>query len=382
MANNGRVISADGHLEVLPERWTDRVPQKYRDRAPRTVELPNGGQAQMIEGRPLQEAFFLDLRAGRAEGQWQPTGLRVEDSAGTGPPDQRLREQDADGMSAEVLYPAMVSGPGLWRSIRHDEVYKSMVRAYNDWLGEEYAPVNRNRLLTMGVLPWTGVDDCIAEMEHCAKLGLKGVMLGTFPSAKGYPTPEDDKFWAAALDMNMPLTAHVQFDRNGPRASDPTFIYPKNDPEVLGALRRHFLDWIISQGMGPALSISQMVLSGVFDRFPNLKMYFAETRLGWVAFWLEHADLWYRRHLHWAESELGFNLSRPYPVSTYASTSTSASSTSAWPWRTATMWESITSCSLPTSLTSSASGLTAKALLRSCTTMCRKMKSGRYFRTT
>ena len=141
MADNGRVISADGHLEVLPERWTDRVPQKYRDRAPRTVELPNGGQAQMIEGRPLQEAFFLDLRAGRPDGEWQPTGLRVEDSAGTGPPEQRLKEQDADGMSAEILYPAMVSGPGLWRSIRHDDVYKSMVRAYNDWLGEEYAPM-------------------------------------------------------------------------------------------------------------------------------------------------------------------------------------------------------------------------------------------------
>ena len=165
MADNGRVISADGHLEVLPERWTDRVPQKYRDRAPRTVELPNGGQAQMIEGRPLQEAFFLDLRAGRPDGEWQPTGLRVEDSAGTGPPEQRLKEQDADGMSAEILYPAMVSGPGLWRSIRHDNVYKSMVRAYNDWLGEEYAPLNRNRLVTMGVLPWTGVDDCIEEMS-------------------------------------------------------------------------------------------------------------------------------------------------------------------------------------------------------------------------
>ena len=72
-------------------------------------------------------------------------------------------------------------------------------------------------------------------------------MLGTFPSAKGYPTPEDDRFWAAALDMNMPLTAHVQFDRSGPRAADPTFLYPNNDPEVLGSLRRHFLDWIISQ---------------------------------------------------------------------------------------------------------------------------------------
>ena len=313
MADNGRVISADGHLEVLPERWTNRVPQKYRDRAPRTVQLPDGGDAQFIEGRPLQEAFFLDLRAGRAEGHWQPTGLKVEDSAGTGPPEQRLREQDMDGLGAEVLYPAMVSGPGLWRNIRHDEVYLAMVRAYNDWLGEEYCPVAPDRLIAMGVMPWTGVGDCIAEMERCARMGLKGVMLGTFPSAKGYPTAEDDEFWAAALDMNMPVTAHVQFDRSGPRASQPTFRFPNEDPVVLGQLRRHFLDWLIVQGMSPALSIMQMVLSGVFDRFPNLKMYFAETRLGWVPFWLEHADLWYNRHIGWAEELLGFKPLKALP---------------------------------------------------------------------
>ena len=51
------------------------------------------------------------------------------------------------------------------------------------------------------------------------------------------------------------------------------------------------------------MSITQMVLSGVFDRFPKLQMYFAESRLGWVPFWMEHADLWYQRHLHWAESQ-------------------------------------------------------------------------------
>jgi predicted TIM-barrel fold metal-dependent hydrolase len=35
-------------------------------------------------------------------------------------------------------------------------------------------------------------------------------------------------------------------------------------------------------------------------------VFFAETRLGWVPFWLEHADLWYQRHIGWAESMLGF----------------------------------------------------------------------------
>ena len=86
------------------------------------------------------------MRAGRAPGQWQPFGLRVEDAAGVGPPEHRVREQDEDGLDAEVLFPAMVAGPALWRNISHDDPYKAMIRAYNDWLAEEYCPVAPDRL--------------------------------------------------------------------------------------------------------------------------------------------------------------------------------------------------------------------------------------------
>ena len=60
MAREYRLISSDGHLEVRPERWTHRVPAKYRDRAPRSVQLPDGGDAILIEGQPLQEANFFN----------------------------------------------------------------------------------------------------------------------------------------------------------------------------------------------------------------------------------------------------------------------------------------------------------------------------------
>jgi hypothetical protein len=53
MAKQYKLMSADGHLEVPPERWTHRVPAKYRDRAPHTIHLPDGGDALMIEGQPL-----------------------------------------------------------------------------------------------------------------------------------------------------------------------------------------------------------------------------------------------------------------------------------------------------------------------------------------
>ena len=313
MPRQYQFMSGDGHLEVPPERWVHRVPAKYRDRAPRTVQLPDGGDAVLIEGRPLMEANFLDLRAGRSDGQWQPFGIKVEDAGGTGPPEQRLREQDEDGLDAEVLFPAMVAGPVLWRNISHDDVYRAVVRGYNDWLGEEYCSVDRDRLIGMGIIPWTNADDAVEEMEHCAKLGLKGILLGVLPNGKGYPTPEDDKFWAAAVDMDMPVTVHVALDRSGPRESQPTFKYPKEDPEVMARIRRPLLEWMTNFGLRPAVPITQLVLSGVFDRFPTLKVYFAETRLGWVPFWLEHADLWYQRHIHWTTEQMGFQPLKQLP---------------------------------------------------------------------
>ena len=306
MARDYRLMSSDGHLEVPPEHWVHRVPEKYRDRAPKTIELPGGGDALVIEGMPPREANFLDLRAGRASGQWQPFGLRVEDAAGVGPPEKRIREQDEDGLDAEVLFPAQVAGPSLWRNITDDDAYKAMIRGYNDWLGKDYCPAAPDRLIGMGIIPWTNVDDAVAELKHIAKLGLKGVVLGSFPNGKSYPMPEDDKFWATALDMGMPLTVHVTFDRSGPRESEPTFRYPKEDPETMKRIRRPLLEWVTNFGLRPAIGITQMVFSGVFDRFPDLRMFFAETRLGWVPFWLEHADLWYQRHIGWAEEELGF----------------------------------------------------------------------------
>jgi predicted TIM-barrel fold metal-dependent hydrolase len=303
------LLSSDGHLEVLPERWTPHMAAKYKDQAPRTVRLPDGGDALLIPGQEPRPVNFIDLRGGRTNETWQPFGVKVEDTAGVGPPEQRVREQDVDGLGAEVLFPNMVMGPRYWRTMTDDDAYRAAVRAYNDWLGHEYCAVSRDRLIGLGVIPWTNVDDAIAEMEHCGRLGLKGVMLGVFPSGKAYPTPEDDRFWAAAVEMRMPLTVHVGFDRQGPRATQPTFEYPGADPQVLDKVGpRKIVDWVALNfmGMPSALSITQTIMSGVFDRFPDLRIFFAETRLGWVPFWMEEADYWYERHRHWAARLLNF----------------------------------------------------------------------------
>jgi predicted TIM-barrel fold metal-dependent hydrolase len=259
---------------------------------------------------------FLDLRAGRSNETWQPFGVTVADTAGVGPPEQRIAEQDQDGLEAEVLFPNMQMGPRLWRTMTDDDAYRAAVRAYNDWLGEEYCAVSRDRLIGLGVIPWTNLDDAVAELEHCAKLGLRGVTLGVFPSGYGYPTPADDRFWSAAIAMKMPLTVHVGFDRQGPRAKQPTLEFPGADPKVIARLGgRTIVEWVALPFLGTAsaMSLAQTILSGVFDRLPDLQIFFAETRLGWVPFWMEEADYWYERHRHWSERLLNWKPLRQRP---------------------------------------------------------------------
>ena len=49
MEKNYPMLSSDGHLEVLPERWTGRMPEKYRKLAPHTTILPDGSDAIVME---------------------------------------------------------------------------------------------------------------------------------------------------------------------------------------------------------------------------------------------------------------------------------------------------------------------------------------------
>ncbi|HLF77274.1 MAG TPA: amidohydrolase family protein [Dehalococcoidia bacterium] len=298
MTRNYRYISGDTHMEVPAWRWTKRVPEKYRDRAPRTIRLANGADGFLIEGSPVRETAF-DLYGGKGRDAWGPTGQSYESTPGTSGPDERLKCLDLDGMDAEIIFPAVVAGPRSWRNIRDDDAYRAVVRAYNDFATEEYAAHAPDRLLPMGVIPMLSVAAAIEELNYCAGLGLKGVMLSAFPSGKGYPTEEDDAFWRESLAIKMPITIHVDLDRSGPR-DGPLNQYPK---PARGMDISQQLCRFAQRG---AVNAVQMIVGGVFDRFPDLRVLMAENQIGWVPTFMTVADERYDRHQHWAQQLLGF----------------------------------------------------------------------------
>jgi predicted TIM-barrel fold metal-dependent hydrolase len=315
MSRSYRYISADSHLEIDSKHWLPRVPEKFRALAPRLLLQADGSDAWTIGDKIVRPAAAADLYGGKGRDQYVPFSGRYEGTPGTGSAAQRIAEQDQDGIHAEVLFPSQQGGPKLWRRIDDNPTYKALVRAYNGWLAEEYCATAPERLIGVGILPLgCALTDVLEELEYCAAVGFKTVLLQGFPAGKAYPSDEDDRFWARAQELPMPVSVHVDLDRAGERKA-PLFKYPREPDDVMKKLTHDLVDQVGRfgpvRGNGSVAAV-QWVLSGLFDRFPSLKIFFAENQIGWIPFFLQAADVRYDRHHRWAERLLGLQpLKRP-----------------------------------------------------------------------
>jgi predicted TIM-barrel fold metal-dependent hydrolase len=268
------------------------------------VKLANGGDGVLIEGRPV---YVLGLAiAAKPYERHELCGVTYEGSEGAGTPEQRLKEQDQDGVAGEILFTS-ASNLTFWRGIRNDEAYLAVVRAYNEFLAEEYCAAHRERLVAMGAIPTHSVDAAVKELEYCANAGLKGVMLNAFPSGRSYPSSQDDRFYAAALDWNTALTVHV-----GMQLPDgPLFNYDKQPDEA--AFGGDPIRVLTRFGGSSGLNAVQLLLSGVFDRYPELQIYWAETQVGWLPYFYQQLDDLYKRSRSWMERYFGLKPLREEP---------------------------------------------------------------------
>ena len=149
MGRKYRVISADGHVETPPDPWVKYVPEQVAGpRAAPRQRCPRAGEGWLDRGpaaapqRPEHHRPAARSASSTAS-YFKPDGSPND---GAGDAAQRLREQDEDGIDAEVLFPPVFASRFL-EGINDREVYCSMVRAYNTWLAEDYCSVAPDRLI-------------------------------------------------------------------------------------------------------------------------------------------------------------------------------------------------------------------------------------------
>ncbi len=279
-----RLIDADCHTVEPPHIWETWLPKALRDRAPTLVKDEEGGDAWFFgEGKPL---MYLGLVA--------TPGMRFEDikwrgytydtiRKGCWDGKARLEDMDEDGVDAEFLYPSQ-------RTMYHfmgnqdREFHLAGVQAYNNWLCDEFAANDPERLFGLAQMPNLGVDAAIAELERCKAKGMRGAIVTAWPNGGDTLGPEDDRFFATAQDLEMPISIHIRILRPGRKATGAL-----EGPAAIANMA------LAGMSLFPVV-MCEIIMSGVHDRFPKLTFLGVETDVGWIPAALEQLDNFYWRN--------------------------------------------------------------------------------------
>jgi len=161
------------------------------------------------------------------------------------------------------------------------ELRSACFRAFNDYAAE-YCSYNPSRLIGLGTVELEDIPTGVAELQRCAKLGLRGVLIwGAPPEDKPYGHRDYDPFWAAAQDLDMPLSLHILTGRRGS-----------------GVSFQNILRSYMSLPHTIQISFAELVLSGVLERFPRLKLVSAENDISWLPHFCYRIDHAYDRLRH------------------------------------------------------------------------------------
>jgi predicted TIM-barrel fold metal-dependent hydrolase len=185
-----------------------------------------------------------------------------------------------DGVVAEVLYPSL---GGKLFFIEDGQLQHACVQVYNDWLAE-YCSVAPERLLGIALISTCDMNDAVKELTRSKKAGLKGAIIWQLPPPDlSFASAHYDPFWAAAQDLDMPVSLHIN---TGYRSRGYLNVHG------LQSYRRS-----INIKLEEAIDgLLDLIFSGVLERFPRLKLVVVENEIGWMPFWLEQCDKYYERH--------------------------------------------------------------------------------------
>lgn len=280
------IISADSHITEPPQAYRDYIDPKYRDTAPRLEHTEDRGEFYVIDGMSKPIMMGLVANAGKPSALIRAKGGFFKDlHRGGWDATVRRADQIRDGVAAEVIYPTI----GMVLCNHKDFDYKrACFEAYNRWLSE-YCAVDPTRLFGMGQTAMRSPEEGIEDLKTMKKLGMRGVMMPGDPAMEDYDSPIYDAFWQAAIELKMPVAFHILTGRSG---------------KARGCKLNGFLTIV----RGCQDIMGTMILGGVFERNPDLKVICVEADAGWVPHYMYRMDHAYTRHRNWLPA--GQELSR------------------------------------------------------------------------
>jgi uncharacterized protein len=282
-----RRISADCHLDMPwmpPNLFVDNARRDLKDRMPYVADSPDGPQWVAKNGA----TFGLLYGVGPGGAKHVPgQNVRVDIMAERGlykdakegkircsDPHLRLKDMEADGVDAEIIYGVL----GTASRLNDTEASNEVLHIYNDWL-KDFCSHYPDRQIGLACLPYGSVEQAVQEVHRVAKMGLKGLELSCSWDMEPMWHPSWEPFWQAVDEVQLPLHFHT-FPTTPPRAR-------QEAPKVR---RAAMFTGVSAFQMGLIHIIAGMMGAGVFERYPRLKVSFGESGAGWLGYALHRMD--------------------------------------------------------------------------------------------
>jgi predicted TIM-barrel fold metal-dependent hydrolase len=260
------ILSSDSHVIEPPSLWLERIERRFAHRAPQVQShedadywYVDGQRSNSFAGGAQPGQRFLDGESLRSAARFE------EVRPGGYEPAAHLAENLEDGINGSVLYPTVGL---LLFAVRDLELLHAICRAYNDWLSE-FCSHDRARLKGVAMIPLDDLEFAVTELERCHRMGLSGAMISCAPLPDQRYGLIQDRFWAAAQALGMPLSLHIATDRSGADFSEAGIANADH------SVRK---------------SLADLIFSGLFQRFPRLRVGVIEYELAWIPFFLERMD--------------------------------------------------------------------------------------------
>jgi predicted TIM-barrel fold metal-dependent hydrolase len=322
MAEFPLIISVDDHVIEPATLWTDRLSAKYHDVCPRVqrMEFPEstfvGGKVSIVPGgkvlpadvwryeklkRPL---FRLDSAVGVPRDEVNIQVITYEDMRpGSYQVKPRLEDMDINHLEASLCFPTFPRFCGqTFLEAQDKELALLCVKAYNDWMVEEWCAESGGRLIPLIIVPLWDAQLAADEVRRNAARGVRATCFSEIPPFLGLPSVHDknrywDPFFQACAETGTVVNMHIGSSSKMPSTSE-------DAPAAVGSTLTH---------TNATFSLVDYLFSGVLVRFPTLKLAYSEGQIGWIPYILERADKVWDENRGWG----GVADIVPEPPSTY-----------------------------------------------------------------
>jgi len=284
-----KIFSVDDHIVEPAHLWVDRVPGKYRDVAPHVI-AEGGREFWAYEDQRIM-TMGLNAVAGKPREEWGMEPVRFSDMLpGCYDPKERARDMLSQGVLASICFPTLPRFGGLLFAGFKDKVLADLcVKAWNDYILDEWCPSGPPGLFVpMTICQVWDPAAAAAEIRRCAEKGSRALCFPENPVPDGLPSFHDpdhwEPVWSACEETQLPVCMHI---------GSSGFI-PTVDPQA------SFMPVIAVGNVVGMLSMVNLLLAGVCERHPDLKVVWSEAGIGWIPAVLERCDRQIDRHQYWS----------------------------------------------------------------------------------